>query len=350
MNKKLFFILCLALLLQASLVLNVKSIPMIPETFYGKVTINGQLAPDGTIVKAEIPGIISTNTTTSNGNYTLMVLADDPDTSQIEGGRAGDIVYFYVNDKLVAKYPFESGGVINLNLKIGAQIAVKVGDSIQYSANIIQHPELQGLQTVTVSITDISGSVVTEHITYTFSNGTTKDETRTVDVASNADFVTEANMDVGDSKTLQQFNVISIVSQVTKKEYNGQTKDVCLFNYTDEYSAKRITAYYDKNTGFLLELHVAYYIYFYSLIVNSTVPQPSPSPSPSPSPVPLPQPVISIIDAINTLLRTFTQPIGALLNSIIGQNTLIDYLFVQQPIVLLAIIIIVILVLYEVVK
>jgi len=329
------------LLLLANL-LNANAIPMIPEAFYGTVTINGQLAPDGTVVKAEIPGIISTNTTTSSGNYSLMVLADDPDTPEIEGGRSGDTVNFYVSDNLVAKYPFESGGVINLNLKIGTQIAVKVGDSIQYSANVLQHAQLQGLQTMNVSITGISGSVVTEFITYVFSDGTVKNETKTVDISTDAEFVTEPNLNVGDSKVLQPFGVVSIATQTLTKNY-GVDKEVCLFNYTEKLSANNILAYYDRGTGFLLELHVAYNMLFYDLIVNSTVPQPTPTPSPSP----LPQPLTGIVDSINIILRAFTQPIGVWLNSMLGQNTLIDYLFVQQPIVLLAIIIVVCLVLWH---
>jgi hypothetical protein len=179
---------CIILLLLLVLISfsNVNALPMIPHDFYGTVTINGQPAPDGTLIEAVIYNITSANTTTSSGNYSLMVLADDPDTLEIEGGRQGDLINFYVNKVYVVNYTFVNGEVTNLNLKIDTQ------------------------------------------------------------------------------------------------------------------------------------------------------------PSQPPSPPSIPSILPNIVDAVNALLRTFTQPIGTWFNSSFGQNAIIDYLFVQQPIVLLVIIIIVV--------
>ena len=77
----------------------VAAIPPLPSVFWGTITINGITAPDGTVVKAYINGINYGQTQVTSGYYILNVNGDDTDTSQIEGGKEGDIVTFTVNDQ-----------------------------------------------------------------------------------------------------------------------------------------------------------------------------------------------------------------------------------------------------------
>ena len=183
----------------------VLAIPQIPHRFYGNVTIYGSPVPDGTLVEAIIPNIAYSSARTLNGTYDLMVPADDPDTPEIEGGRSGDLIYFYVEQTYVTSYTFENGKITKLNLSLPPEY--------QPSPEPSPSPE-----------------------------------------------------------------------------------------------------------------------------------QPSPTPEPSPSPTPeQPSQQPFIIDEVNTFLRVFTQPIGEWLISMVGDNPIISFLFIEQPIVLVAIIIILLL-------
>ena len=106
----------------------VLAIPMPPNQFFGNVTIDGKPAPDGTVVSARIAGIeFAYTTTTINGKYgfdsAFFVPSDDLDTTEKEGGKDGDTVDFYVNteneSESAANAAFSTGGVTNLDLKIG---------------------------------------------------------------------------------------------------------------------------------------------------------------------------------------------------------------------------------------
>ena len=85
-----FKILSTTIIFVLFLATSVLAVPGVPNQFYGSVTINGQPAPDGTTVTAEINGAEVKSTTTSNGEYNLIV--DDP-----QGDRIGDTVYFFVD-------------------------------------------------------------------------------------------------------------------------------------------------------------------------------------------------------------------------------------------------------------
>lgn len=61
----------------------------IGHQFFGTVTINGNLAPDGTTVTAEINGVEYTDTTTNDGNYDFKVSVDSVNS--------GKTIYFYVD-------------------------------------------------------------------------------------------------------------------------------------------------------------------------------------------------------------------------------------------------------------
>lgn len=64
---------------------------------YGSVTINGSPASDNMLVVAYVGDIELARTYTSGGQYSLLILLDDPDTPQREGYQAGDIINIRVN-------------------------------------------------------------------------------------------------------------------------------------------------------------------------------------------------------------------------------------------------------------
>ncbi len=76
--------------------------PSLPARFYGAVTIDGLAAPAGTKIVARINGTMYATATTSLENsvavYVIDVPGDNPGTSEIDGGRDGDIVNFIVGN------------------------------------------------------------------------------------------------------------------------------------------------------------------------------------------------------------------------------------------------------------
>jgi PKD repeat protein len=103
------------------------AIPQPSHQFYGTVTIAGEPAPDGTLIEAVINTTVYATTTTLDGKYgytpIFKVPADDPDTSQKEGGKDGDIVHFYVARTYATNYTFASGATTRLDLAITAPTA-----------------------------------------------------------------------------------------------------------------------------------------------------------------------------------------------------------------------------------
>ena len=111
-----------------------------PHWFRGNVTINGEPAPDGTVVSAEIGGRVYANTTTISGKYgadgNFYVPSDDLDTAEKEGGVDGDVVNFYVNNELAANATFSNGGNTRLDLKIGKEPALEPKPEIEKPAKV----------------------------------------------------------------------------------------------------------------------------------------------------------------------------------------------------------------------
>jgi len=97
---------------------HVKAVPQIPHRFWGSVTVAGQPALNGTLIEAKINNITYASTTTLNGNYDFQVPADDPDTPEIEGGKTGDLILFYVAGTYAANGTFTIGGTNELDLLI----------------------------------------------------------------------------------------------------------------------------------------------------------------------------------------------------------------------------------------
>jgi hypothetical protein len=88
MNYKILLTAVFIILMSAS----VLAVPGIPHQFWGAVTVNGQPASDGLTVTAKINGVEVKSTTTSGGEYNLII--DDPFND-----RSGDAVNFFVEGK-----------------------------------------------------------------------------------------------------------------------------------------------------------------------------------------------------------------------------------------------------------
>jgi len=106
------------------------ALPEMPHQFYGEVTIDGLPAPDGTWVDIVIVtadgGEFYYSTETSEGLYgydpLFKIPADDPETTEIEGGVNGDTVYFYVELVYATSYAFENGHLTSLDLDVTTSV------------------------------------------------------------------------------------------------------------------------------------------------------------------------------------------------------------------------------------
>ncbi len=78
-NFAAFIAICASMLMLTSVGL-ADSPPSIPETFTGNVTVNGEPAPDGTIVSAWIDGVEKAGQSITGGTYNLEVSGSDGDT------------------------------------------------------------------------------------------------------------------------------------------------------------------------------------------------------------------------------------------------------------------------------
>ncbi len=133
-------LLALLVALCGSLAVSTLAQPSVPHSFYGTVTIAGDPAPVGTVVEARGAGIATDRdgnplVTTEEGQYgapgasAIQLLVQ----SEVVGGALadGDPIDFYVNGikaecqdpetgEWLDSYPFEQGGVTELNLRIEA--------------------------------------------------------------------------------------------------------------------------------------------------------------------------------------------------------------------------------------
>jgi hypothetical protein len=95
------------------------AVPGIPNAFYGTVTLNGNPAPDGTVVTAKINGVEVARTTTKNGKYgySPVFYVDDPNNDLCIGGCP--VIHFYVNGIDTGKTAiFCNGCVTEVNLSV----------------------------------------------------------------------------------------------------------------------------------------------------------------------------------------------------------------------------------------
>ena len=114
--------------------------PAPPLRLFGQVSLGAGLAPDGTVVTASISGTTTTkSTTTTSGSYSFNVPADDPNTTEIDGGVDGATVTLYVGggsgytgDPAACQIAFDSGGVPparNLDVPSAAALDISLSAS-----------------------------------------------------------------------------------------------------------------------------------------------------------------------------------------------------------------------------
>jgi len=120
----LLFVLILSMLVfVAPAVAQISPPPSIPSyhVFHGEVKIDGNPAPDGTMVSAHI-GSLSWSTVTSDGAYgnreLFFVPSDDTAVPGKDGGANGDEIIFKVDGEEAATYTFQSTTATNLNLNV----------------------------------------------------------------------------------------------------------------------------------------------------------------------------------------------------------------------------------------
>ena len=99
------------------------AIPMLPSSFYGTVTYNGENVPDGTLVEALVNDQVAAQgycfTYEEKSIYSLNVGGDDPATPAQEGGREGDMIAF-----LVGGLPADQTGIWRSGTNVELNLAV----------------------------------------------------------------------------------------------------------------------------------------------------------------------------------------------------------------------------------
>ncbi len=97
--------------------------PPMPSSFYGIVKMNGSNVPSTTKVSAWINGIKYAETTVIRYNddtvYSLDVPGDIAETPEIEGGKPGELIIFYIDSESANKTGIWQSGT-NTELNISA--------------------------------------------------------------------------------------------------------------------------------------------------------------------------------------------------------------------------------------
>jgi hypothetical protein len=131
------------------------------------------------------------------------------------------------------------------------EVGVKVGDYVDYSVNVSGIVQESGLESIKAEIVDVAGTNVTLLISYNYQNGTTTTDRRTVDVSKEADFITSANLNVGDSRSGRPPLQVLTIDSIITRDYGSVTREVVYCNQTS--TTKSLQVYYDRKTEFLVE-------------------------------------------------------------------------------------------------
>ena len=99
--------------------------PPLPSTFYG--TVIADEGQSGQTITAVINGTaVATAAIVQQGGravYTIKISGDDPATEVIEGGQAGDLIYWQIDGKLIQETAvWQSGANHQLNLALSPTI------------------------------------------------------------------------------------------------------------------------------------------------------------------------------------------------------------------------------------
>lgn len=98
--------------------------PAMPASFYGTVTVNGGNPSTPVTVTARIGGrAVGMSGTFLYHNqiyYALDIPADDPATPEVDGGREGDLVLFFVGSMAAQSALWHGGRNLVVDLAVGA--------------------------------------------------------------------------------------------------------------------------------------------------------------------------------------------------------------------------------------
>ncbi len=128
--KRLIFALALLLALQSLGASRAIAQPALPSSFYGTVKVEGENAPDNSLILAIINDNLVADTRAmlvgEDLVYQMDIPWDDPDTLKIDGGTEGDTIEFYINNNLVSyTASWHSGTNVEFDLEIfGNQVPV----------------------------------------------------------------------------------------------------------------------------------------------------------------------------------------------------------------------------------
>jgi len=100
---------------------SVHAVPPLPSSFYGTVELDGEGVQEGTSIKALINNQVFAAATSQiyqgDSVYSLIVPGDDPSTSDVEGGKEGNIITFLIDGSIADQTgAWNSGGNQNLDL------------------------------------------------------------------------------------------------------------------------------------------------------------------------------------------------------------------------------------------
>ena len=106
------------------------AIPPLPSSFYGTVNLNGSNVVEGTVIEAlindKVVGKSQTLMYEGKSVYAIDVNGDDSSTTEVEGGKEGDLISYKIGG-LMAKETgtWHSGVNFELNLTINAQATLQ---------------------------------------------------------------------------------------------------------------------------------------------------------------------------------------------------------------------------------
>ena len=147
-------IIAVSLLLFFGVAGTVGAFPPIPYFPWGTVTVDGQLAKDGTRVVAWIGEVQLASATTIQGYYSLDVPADDPDTPEVmDGGVLGDSVVFMVDGRRANETgTWASGDSSRLDLTVGSPTATATPEPYWFNGYVYDEDTGEGIRGATVKL------------------------------------------------------------------------------------------------------------------------------------------------------------------------------------------------------
>jgi hypothetical protein len=103
--------------------------PSLPSSFYGIVKYNGENLPEGTLVEAMVNNEVCAKGYSEmyqgDSVYTLDVRGDDTDTTEQDGGKEGDTIYFRVGGLMASQTAeWHAGTNVSLDLTVDSTSAL----------------------------------------------------------------------------------------------------------------------------------------------------------------------------------------------------------------------------------